>query len=130
MSLYDRRRRRDNYDKSFEYLLKPAEQGLAEAQARIGFCYFHGFGTEKNYTTALEWFNKATRQGDHMGQYYMGVCYTYGYGVEKDYDLAIEWLQKAARQGDLPAKDLLKQFKKSNRGFFGSLFDKLRNLFG
>lgn len=75
---------------------------------------------------ALEWFNKATRQVDHMGQYYMGVCYTYGYGVEKDYDLAIEWLQKAARQGDLPAKNLLK----SNRVFFGSLFDKLRNPFG
>ncbi|MGD0253338.1 MAG: hypothetical protein ABSC01_11650, partial [Verrucomicrobiota bacterium] len=41
-----------------EYKAK-AEQGDAEAQFNLGFCYDDGRGVVKNYTKAAKWYRKA-----------------------------------------------------------------------
>jgi TPR repeat protein len=42
---------------------KAAEQGHAEAQYNLGFCYEKGKGVKQNYEKAEEWYRKAAAQG-------------------------------------------------------------------
>ena len=42
---------------------KAAEQGHAQAQARIGRCYARGWGVERNIREAMKWYLKAAAQG-------------------------------------------------------------------
>ena len=42
--------------KDYFFLLKnKANEGDSETQNCIGFCYYHGFGTEKNLSKSLEY---------------------------------------------------------------------------
>lgn len=52
-----------NEKKAFELFLKAARQGLAEAEANAGFCYYNGAGTEKNLQQAVHWLRNAYRKG-------------------------------------------------------------------
>lgn len=52
-----------------------AEQGNAEAQYRLGVCYYNGEGAETDYKKAMKWFCKATEKGHvkpfrHNGYYF------------------------------------------------------------
>ena len=47
----------------FEYYLKAARQGDAEAQFYLGLCYNYGDGVEKDLSEAVIWFRKAAVQG-------------------------------------------------------------------
>ena len=47
-----------------KWFRKAAEQGDAEAQSKLGECYYFGIGVEKDETEALKWFRKAAEQGD------------------------------------------------------------------
>ena len=40
-----------------------AEQGYAEAQYYLGFCYAYGYGIEKDLKQAEVWYHKAVKQG-------------------------------------------------------------------
>ena len=53
---------------SFEYYLKAAKQGDAEAQYNLGVCYRNGYGVEKNPAEAVKWLRKAADQGDAQAQ--------------------------------------------------------------
>jgi TPR repeat protein len=80
------------------YKLK-AEQGDAEAQFDVGFCYFEGIGVEINKAEAVKWYRKAAEQGYADGQCWLGRSYKNGEGVTKDYVEAVKWNRKAAMQG-------------------------------
>ncbi len=43
---------------------KAAEQGLAEAQYRLGACYADGQGVARDSVEAYKWFSLASAQGD------------------------------------------------------------------
>src|SRR5437660_956777 len=83
---------------------KAAEQGYANAQYNLGWCYDNGTGVEKDEQKAVEWYQKAAEQGYANAQYNLGVHYANGTGVEKDKPKAVEWYQKAAEQGDAYAQ--------------------------
>ncbi|WP_424244807.1 hypothetical protein Dip510_002078 [Elusimicrobium posterum] len=111
---------------AFNWYIKAAHQGKAEAQFLVGAIYFKGlYGFEKNYKDALIWFSKAAAQGfepaagyleffdelsqlildanngDAQAQYELASRFSSGRGVEKqDYLQALKWYEKAAAQNN------------------------------
>ena len=90
---------------------KAAEHGHAEAQGRLGSCYYSGDGVAKNLVEAVKWYRKAAEQGDAVAQYLLGLCYQYGDGIAKDETEATKWYSKAAEQGFIKAKAKLEALK-------------------
>src|SRR5713226_860800 len=84
-----------------------AEQGDANAQANLGYMYFHGQGVPQDYGEALRLYRKATDQGCAKAQFNLGSAYFHGQGVPQDYGEALRWYRKAADQGDAMAQDAL-----------------------
>src|ERR1043165_6239996 len=81
-------------------LLRPlAEQGLAEAQVRLGFMYGQGQGVPQDYQEAAKWTRRAAEQGLADAQFDLGVMYGQGQGVPQDHQEAAKWYRKAAEQG-------------------------------
>lgn len=76
---------------------KAAENGNAEAMARLSDFYLEGKGGRtKDYNKAMEWIKKSVAKGDPYGYSNMGYMYCYGVGVSKNYDEAIKWFRKSA----------------------------------
>ena len=107
-----------NYSEAVKWYLKAAEQGYADAQNNLGFCYDNGKGVEKDPKQAVYWYQKAAEQGYASAQFNLGLCYENGKGVEQDQKQALSWYQKAADQGDEDAKAKVKQLTKKKRWFF------------
>lgn len=82
-----------------------AEQGDADGQNKIGFCYNNAIaGFERNDEEAVKWYRKAAEQGLAKAQSNLGYCYQEGQGVEQSSELAVEWYTKAAEQGNAIAQ--------------------------
>lgn len=96
-------------EEAFEYYLKAARQGDAEAQFYLGLCYNYGDGVEKDLSEAVVWFRKAAHQGLAQAQFNLGLCYYNGNGVEKNLSEAVKWFRKAAVQGLAKAQDMLRK---------------------
>ena len=94
---------------SFGDVMRLAEKGYAEAQFRLGFMYYRGYGVKQDYAEAVKWFRKSAEQGHAGAQCNLGVMYDNGYGVQKDYAEAVKWFRKAAAQGHTAAQEALKQ---------------------
>ena len=89
----------DSYEEAFEWFMKAAEKGLAEAQYALGDCYALGYGVEEDWETAYEWFLKSALQGYALGQFEVAECLASGTGVEEDEEKALEWYIKSAENG-------------------------------
>ena len=50
---YGRNGKSKDYEKAVEYYRKTAEQGLARAQLKLGYCYENGQGIEKSAHEAV-----------------------------------------------------------------------------
>ena len=61
-----------------------AEQGVAEAQFRLGECYDDADGVEHDEKKAFQLYMDAAQQGHRKAQCYVGYCYQYGLGVAED----------------------------------------------
>jgi TPR repeat protein len=84
------------------HLIEAADQGHAEAQARLGRMYMSGMGTPANAVKALDYFRKAAGQGNANGL--AGLAEAYGgnlpgCGQEKDEKQAFDCFDRAASQG-------------------------------
>ncbi len=87
------------YNAAFELYKKAADQGLAEAQCKLGVCYYYGKGIKKSSSEAIKWYQKAIEQGNAEALYYLGRCYYDGKGVFKNYSQTVEYMKKAATLG-------------------------------
>ncbi len=100
-----------NYAESGKWYLKAANQGLAEAQFKLGVRYFEfGKKAKENYTSAFSWFFKAANQGISEAQFNIGLMYQLGRGVQTNKLEAYKWYNIAAAQGftkAAAARDLL-----------------------
>jgi TPR repeat protein len=76
-----------------------AEQGIPEAQFKLGILYDQGLGVAPNVTDALQWYRRAAEQGYAAAQYNLGIHYLLGTGVTQDDAEAARWLSQAAEQG-------------------------------
>jgi hypothetical protein len=86
---------------------KAAEQGDADAQAKLGSSYYIGQGVPRNYSQAFYWYSKAAEQGNALAQSNLGVMYHNGQGVPQDDAQAVAWSRKGAEQGDADAQNNL-----------------------
>ena len=98
-----------NYTEAVRLYRIAAEQGYADAQCNLGYCYETGLGVEKDPKEAVKWYRKAAEQGFARAQYNLGLCYEYGTGVEKNPTEAVKWYRKAAEQGYERAKSALQR---------------------
>jgi TPR repeat protein len=91
----------------FQEYKASAEQGDAEAQFNLGFCYDDERGVAKDYVEAVKWYRKAAEQNFAPAQFNLGYCYANGQGVVKDKGEAVKWYRKAAEQNYTPAQSNL-----------------------
>ena len=82
---------------NFQEYKANAEQGDAEAQFNLGFCYDDGRGVAKDYVEAVKWYRQAAEQGHAEAQYNLGCGYANGQGVVRDKVEAYAWFSMAAR---------------------------------
>ena len=108
-----------HYKTAIELFKQAAEKGFAEAQYKLGECYFEGHGVDRNYKEAVNWFLKAAAQGygdayswlykgEEEGpaelQCILGNCYLTGNGFEADPAKAVKLYHKAADQNNADAQ--------------------------
>lgn len=93
-----------NEEEGVKWYRMAAEQGYAEAQCNLAFCYKRGIGVEPDMEEAYKWYRKAAEQGDADAQCDVGDCYKDGIGVEVDFYQTIEWYTKALEQGEARAQ--------------------------
>ena len=87
-----------NYEKSIEYLKAAAEQDYAEAQYKLGDCYWFGHGVPINYKKAISLYEAAASQGFAAAQFDLGLCYECGTVLPCNMEKAITLYEAAAAQ--------------------------------
>ncbi|MBI3880609.1 MAG: sel1 repeat family protein [Verrucomicrobia bacterium] len=86
--------------KTFEYMIRRAEEGDAGMQFTVGFKYLHGDTVTQDFAKAFSWFSKSAAQGFLAGQASLADCYRYGRGVPQNKAIADAILLKLANEGD------------------------------
>jgi TPR repeat protein len=97
--------------KAFQYYLKAAEMGCADAYWCVGLEYMYGPGLDKNYVEAVRWFKKnyEAHSWSTTSAKCIGECYRDGgYGLTANRDEAIRWFREAANKGNDDAKKALR----------------------
>ena len=84
---------------NIEELKQRAASGDAEAQYKLGECYYNGDDIKQDDEAAVLWFKESAGQGYTPAYKALGDCYIFGYGVEPDYEEAVKWWRLAAEQG-------------------------------
>lgn len=84
-----------NFQEAVKWYREAAEQGNADAQCNLGYCYEIGNGVAKNSQEAVKWYGKSAGQGHTTAQRNLANCYAYGRGVPKNQAKADYWYQKA-----------------------------------
>ncbi len=87
-------------DMVFDFQMKLAQKGNAEAQFKVGEMYESGRGVEKNMIEAKRWINKAAAQGNQAAGYKLLYYDLQQNGVTTDNKAKLGDLQDAARAGD------------------------------
>jgi len=92
----------EDYTTAVDYFTKAAEQGNAEAQFMLGYCYKAGIGVEANGAEAEKWFHKAAEQGDQSAAKLLKVPKLLKAIEDNDENTIREitefWLKDAARK--------------------------------
>ena len=87
---------RGDYAVAYESFRTLAEQGVADAQAFLGFMYAQGRGVPQDDAEAVRWHHQAAEQGHALAQAKLGAMYAMGRGVSQDYVQAHKWFNLAA----------------------------------
>lgn len=88
---------------SAEWMLKAAEQKLAEAEYQMGGCYLIGKGVKQSDTIAIEWFKRAADKHHSIAMKQLGDMYFSGIGTPINDEEALKWHTRVA---DLKGNDL------------------------
>ena len=62
-------------DESIEKLIKKANEGFAEAQCQLAFCYLEGDRVEKSDIKAFYFFAEAAKQNNPVAQFKLARFY-------------------------------------------------------
>jgi len=87
--------------------LQSAQNGIAEAQNRMGYLYEYGLGVPQDFREAARYFNSAAEQKLAVAEHNLGHMYQYGQGVPRDYARAADLYGQAAARGLAPAQNEL-----------------------
>ena len=101
---------------AIKWYRRAAEQGLAQAQSRLGTACAYGHSLEQDFTQAATWCRLGAQQGDAGGQLCLAMLHAGGCGVEQDDTESARWFRQAARQGDGVAQARLGDMYASGEG--------------
>lgn len=101
---------------TYQYYIRAAKNGDADAQCRIGSCYSKGTYVEKDDKKAVDWWKKAAKQGHALSQGFLGQAYFTGKGVTMNPSQAVYWYQKSAEQGNTTSQCSLALCYMSGKG--------------
>jgi len=85
------------FEKSFELMLKSAQNGDTEAQYGVAHYYINGIGVKRNVQSAAVWYEKAAVNGHVDSMYNLGSMYLGELNV--NCSKAKHWLDKAVENG-------------------------------
>jgi TPR repeat protein len=94
-----------DYTRAFHDWLGPAEKGVPEAEAGIGFLFHKGLGVTQDDAEAAAWFVKAAEQNQAEAQLLLGSLYFFGQGVRQSYVSAFAWCDIAETNGQSDASE-------------------------
>jgi flagellar biosynthesis GTPase FlhF len=87
-------------DMVFDFQMKLAKKGNAEAQFKVGEMYEAGRGVKKNMQEAMKWINKAAAQGNNAASYKLLYHDLEKNGINTDNKTQLVALKSAAHAGD------------------------------
>ena len=87
-------------DMVFDFQMKLAQKGNAEAQFKVGEMYEAGRGVEKNMEEAMKWINKAAAQGNSAAGYKLLYNDLEKNGINTDNKTQLVALKSAAHAGE------------------------------
>jgi uncharacterized protein len=90
---------RAEYTESVRLWRPLAEQGNADAQAGLGYLYYHGLGVRQDYTAAADWYRRAAEQDQPDAQLFLGTLFYNGTGVRQSFIEAYKWCDIAQTNG-------------------------------
>ena len=96
-----------DWAQAIKWYRKSSEQGNADAQFNLGWCYKNGYGVPKDLVQAVELYRRSAEQGNAAAQNNLGICYENGDVVLKDLVQAVELYRKSAEQGNAAAQNNL-----------------------
>ena len=106
-----------DYPLAFEWYLRAARQGHADAQCYVGIFYSFGTGVESNDHEAVAWYKRAARQGHAQAQCNLGYSYEIGRGpLTASMQEANRWYQRSAMGGFPQAQFNLAQSYRNAKG--------------
>lgn len=89
-----------DWPRAIDWFRRSAEQGYAEAQTRMGLCYYLGNDTsEQDCPLCLEWFRMAADEEADYAYYRLDAGSHAGQSVDRNWPLAAHWFRRAADQG-------------------------------
>lgn len=93
-------------ERGIAFITAAAEQGLPQAQERLGHIWLEGWRVTEprdDAKQAAHWLGKAAEQNIGDAQYSLGLLYLNGHGVAQDCGKALHWLEKAGENNDWAA---------------------------
>jgi len=98
---------KNDIKKGIDLITKAANQGLPEAQSKLGEMYYYGSDVPQNYSKAFEWYLKAAKQNHHFSQLKVAEMYFDGHGVRQSDKKSEEWYNKSAEDGKVRHQEIL-----------------------
>ena len=90
---------RAQYAESVRLWRPLAEHGNPDAQASLGYLYYHGLGVRQDYAAAADWFRRAAEQDQPDAQLFLGTLFYNGTGVRQSFVQAYKWCDIAQTNG-------------------------------
>jgi hypothetical protein len=87
------RRHSPDYQEAMQWFQRAADQGNAEAQARIGMMYHFGRGVARDDAEAARWYLLAANGGYAWAQLQLSDMYQRGVGVPRSHEESRKWLK-------------------------------------
>jgi len=102
-----------NIPQELKFLTNDAENGIAEAQLKLGMLYAHGQIVPQDDGQARQWLQLAGEKGKFKAQYIIGMMLANGQGITKDYVLAHMWYNLSNLQGNVGATNQISALETS-----------------
>ena len=100
-----------SYELALQWLTKAANQGDANAMAKVGTLHLLGLGAEKDTNKGILWTWLGARNGEAAAQHLIGTFLFDGVGGIKERIQGLMWLKVSASNGDTDAEGLLEKLQ-------------------
>lgn len=95
-----------DYNKSYYWNKKAADQGHTYGEYAIGVNYLRGQGVRQDYQKAIYWLKKGADKNSEKSQYTIGSMYLNGQGVRQNIATSKEWFGKSCDNGSQGGCDI------------------------